>query len=108
MIAAQVVVGGVTYGIFPALADELSEELPQESQEISTSAAGYEISFSPAPNLFRVWTPVDFPATGVRPQEIALTDKARTHSAATTAAMGRLRTSARWLRTARRLIKTCA
>jgi hypothetical protein len=74
MIAAQVVVGGVTYGIFPALADELSEELPQESQQTLTSAAGYEISYSPAPNLFRVWTPVDFPATGVRPQEIALTD----------------------------------
>ena len=77
MIAAQVVVGGVTYGIFPALADELSEELPQESQQTLTSAAGYEISYSPAPDLFRVWTPVDFPATGVRPQEIALTGTAR-------------------------------
>ena len=81
MIAAQVVVGGVTYGIFPALADELSEELPEESQQTLTSAAGYEISYSPASNLFRVWTPVDFPATGVRPQEIALTDSARARSA---------------------------
>jgi hypothetical protein len=81
MIAAQVVLGGVTYGIFPALADELSEELPQEAQQTITSAAGYEISYSPAPNLFRVWTPVDFPATGVRPQEIALTDAARTRLA---------------------------
>jgi hypothetical protein len=83
MIAAQVVVGGVTYGIFPALADELSEELPQESQQTLTSAAGYEISYSPAPDLFRVWTPVDFPATGVRPQEIALTDTARASLAST-------------------------
>jgi hypothetical protein len=77
MVAAKVVVSGTEYGIFPALADELDEELPQQSQRTLTSAAGYEISYAPAPDLFRVWTPVDFPATGVRPQELPLTDTAR-------------------------------
>jgi hypothetical protein len=77
MIAAQVVIAGVEYGIFPALADELEEELPELSERTLTSAAGYEISYSAAPDLFRVWTPVDFPATGIRPQQLALTDAAR-------------------------------
>ena len=77
MIAAQAVVSGTEYGIFPALADELDETLPPELQQTLTSAAGYEVSFAAAPDLFRVWTPVDFPATGVRPLPLPLTDSAR-------------------------------
>ncbi len=77
MIAARTVVAGREFEIFPALADELTEELPPASQATLTSAAGYVISYAPAPDLFRVWTPVDFPATGVRPQELALTAAAR-------------------------------
>ena len=77
MIAAQVVIAGVEYGIFPALADALEEELPEQSQQTLTTAAGYEVSYAPAPDLFRVWTPVDFPATGIRPQQLTLTDAAR-------------------------------
>ena len=77
MIAAQGVVAGNQYGLFPALADELEEQLPPESVLTLTSAAGYDISYAKAPDLFRVWTPVDFPATGILPQELPLTDQAR-------------------------------
>ncbi len=77
MVAVQAAVSGMEYGIFPALADELEETLPPASQLTLTSAAGYEITYSPAADLFRVWTPVDFPATGVRPLPLPLTDSAR-------------------------------
>ena len=77
MVAVQTVVDGNEYGIFPALSDELSEELPPETQPTFTSAAGYVISYAPATDLFRVWTPVDFPATGVRPLPLPLTDSAQ-------------------------------
>ena len=77
MIAAQAVVDGIEYGLFPALADELDEALPPASETTLTSAAGYVIAYEPAPDLFRVWTPVDFPATGVRPIELPLTGAAR-------------------------------
>ncbi len=77
MVAVQAVVDGNEYGIFPALSDELDEDLPPETQLTLTSAAGYEISYEPAADLFRVWTPVDFPATGVRPLELPLTDTAQ-------------------------------
>ena len=40
------------------------------------SAAGYEITFTDAPDLFRVWTPIDFPATAIRPQALPLTEDA--------------------------------
>lgn len=78
MIAAGAVASGTEYGIFPALADELDEELPPVFGKSLTSAAGYEISYERAPDLFRVWTPIDFPATGVRPLELPLTATART------------------------------
>jgi hypothetical protein len=81
MIAAQAIAGGNTYLLFPALADELQEDLPEPGQFSLTSAAGYEVTYRPAPDLFRVWTPVDFPATGVLQQPLPLTDTARARMA---------------------------
>ncbi len=75
MIAAAAVAGGNQYALFPALANELDQELSVEPT--ITSAAGYEITLEEAPDLFRVWTPIDFPATAIRPQELPLTEAAR-------------------------------
>ena len=74
MIAAVAVASGNEYALFPALANSLDQELPSESTMIS--AAGYEITFTDAPDLFRVWTPIDFPATAIRPQALPLTEDA--------------------------------
>lgn len=74
MIAAVAVASGNEYALFPALANSLDQELPSEST--ITSAAGYEITFTEAPDLFRVWTPIDFPATAIRPQALPLMEDA--------------------------------
>ncbi len=79
MIAAVAVASGNEYALFPALANSLDQELPSEST--MTSAAGYEITFAEAPDLFRVWTPIDFPATAIRPQVLPLTEDARARMA---------------------------
>ena len=76
MIAAKAIVSGNEYSMFPALANALLGP-PPESESTLTSAAGYEITIAEAPDLFRVWVPIVFPATGIRPVALPLTDDAR-------------------------------
>ena len=76
IIAAKAITSGKEYVLFPALANVLLEP-PPESESTVTSAAGYELVIAKAPDLFRVWVPIEFPATGIHPVALPLTDHAR-------------------------------
>ncbi|HAY45672.1 MAG TPA: hypothetical protein DCY55_05245 [Gammaproteobacteria bacterium] len=41
------------------------------------SSGGNEVAPVDAPNIFRVWTPIDFPATAIHPLDLSLTESAK-------------------------------
>jgi hypothetical protein len=41
------------------------------------SSGGNEVAPVEAPNIFRIWTPIDFPATAIHPLDLSLTESAK-------------------------------
>ena len=77
IITVKVFVNDREYTLYPALSNALLGPLPHPENTV-LSAVGYTIEPAQAPDLFRVWVPIRFPATGVYPVELPLTDFART------------------------------
>jgi len=83
MIAAKLIHGDAEHILFPPVAATLfgSGRGATGESTVVRSAQGYEISVATAPDIFRVWVPVVFPATGEHPVPLPLTDSARAAAA---------------------------
>lgn len=66
------------YFLFAAIAKLMQMKvIDTDKFELILSAGGNEVRPVNAPNIFRIWTPIDFPATAINPLDLSLTESAK-------------------------------
>lgn len=77
VLAAKLLSAGTEYSVFPAITNAVFQPTPESGKTTLTTAAGYEVPIVDAPDIFGVWAPVVFPATGIIAVDLPLTESAQ-------------------------------